>query len=99
MRLSRLSSRPEGTPASGWDVTREPPDVLAEIDAKVEQVLDELGRAVPPGTMGVVAVSGPTVFAGYDGDAGATAAAAGANMLQARSNTARAGAALRWSPP
>ena len=39
VRLSRLSSRPEGTPASGWDVTREPPDVLAEIARQLD-VLD-----------------------------------------------------------
>lgn len=31
VRLSRLSARPDGTPASGWDVTREPPDVLSGI--------------------------------------------------------------------
>ncbi len=39
VRLSRLSGRPEGTPASGWDVTREPPDVLAEIARQLD-VLD-----------------------------------------------------------
>ena len=39
VRLSRLSSRPEGTPRSGWDVTREPPDVLAEIARQLD-VLD-----------------------------------------------------------
>lgn len=31
VRLSRLSARPDGTPASGWDLTREPPDVLSGI--------------------------------------------------------------------
>src|SRR4051812_12011244 len=31
VRLSRLSARPEGTPSSGWDVTRQPPEVLSGI--------------------------------------------------------------------
>jgi uncharacterized membrane protein len=30
-RLSRLRSRPEGTPASGWDAVRQPPEVLSDI--------------------------------------------------------------------
>jgi hypothetical protein len=40
VRLSRLAGRPEGTPASGWDITRQPPDVLAVIARQLD-VLDE----------------------------------------------------------
>jgi len=36
VRLSRLSSRPEGTPVSGWDVTRQPPEVLAGIARQLD---------------------------------------------------------------
>jgi hypothetical protein len=36
VRLSRLSARPEGTPASGWDVTRQPPEVLSEIARQLD---------------------------------------------------------------
>jgi hypothetical protein len=39
VRLSRLSSRPEGTPSSGWEVTRQPPEVLSEIARQLD-VLD-----------------------------------------------------------
>lgn len=39
VRLSRLSARPEGTPASGWEVTRQPPEVLSEIARQLD-VLD-----------------------------------------------------------
>jgi hypothetical protein len=36
IRLSRLSGRPEGTPTSGWDVTRQPPEVLADIGRQLD---------------------------------------------------------------
>ena len=36
VRLSRLSARPEDTPASGWDVTRQPPDVLSGIARQLD---------------------------------------------------------------
>ena len=36
VRLSRLSGRPPGTPASGWDATREPPDLLADIGHQLD---------------------------------------------------------------
>jgi hypothetical protein len=36
VRLSRLSERPDGTPASGWDVTRQPPELLAEIGRQLD---------------------------------------------------------------
>jgi hypothetical protein len=36
VRLSRLSARPPGTPASGWDVTRQPPEVLADIGRQLD---------------------------------------------------------------
>ena len=36
VRLSRLSARPEGTPASGWEVTRQPPEVLSEIARQLD---------------------------------------------------------------
>jgi len=36
VRLSRLSARPEGTPASGWEVTRQPPEVLAGIAEQLD---------------------------------------------------------------
>ena len=36
VRLSRLSARPEGTPSTGWDVTRQPPEVLSEIARQLD---------------------------------------------------------------
>ncbi len=40
VRLSRLSARPEGTPSSGWEATRQPPEVLAAIARQLD-LLDE----------------------------------------------------------
>lgn len=36
IRLSRLSERPAGTPNSGWDVTRQPPEILADIERQLD---------------------------------------------------------------
>lgn len=38
VRLSRLSARPEGTPASGWEVSRQPPEVLSEIARQLDLI-------------------------------------------------------------
>jgi len=35
-RLSRLRARPDGTPASGWDAVRQPPEVLSDISRQLD---------------------------------------------------------------
>jgi hypothetical protein len=79
VRLSRLSARPDGTPASGWDVTREPPDVLSGIAHQLDLLdaaqaeLAEIERAaglLGPDDEGYLSFdgSGPT-GTGLDGGA------------------------------
>jgi hypothetical protein len=64
VRLSRLSERPEGTPSSGWDVTRQPPEVLADIGRQLDlldaaqEELTAIERAA--GLVDVDAVLAPT---------------------------------------
>jgi hypothetical protein len=65
LRLSHLSERPDGTPASGWDVTRQPPEVLSELSRQLDLLdaaqaeLTEIERAA--GLVDVDAVLAPTI--------------------------------------
>lgn len=64
LRLSRLSERPDETPASGWDVTRQPPEVLSELSRQLDLLdaaqaeLTEIERAA--GLVDIDAVLAPT---------------------------------------
>ena len=61
--------------ANPGDVQRKPGSVGHPLLYTQVRVVDEAGRALPPGEVGEIVVRGPTVFLGYDGDPEATQAA------------------------
>ncbi len=73
--IDRRAAGPRTAPVPGDDTGREVACVGAPVMDTRVRVVDEDGNALPERTVGAVRVAGPGVFAGYRGDAEATARA------------------------